>query len=309
VVGDKVFLVCDQDTQSYLLALNKDTGAVAYKVERPEVTRSYTTPAVYRPKSGPAELIVPGAYQLISYELQTGRKLWWVRGQSWQPKSLPLVVGDMIYAHSWEAAGEAETPTETPGFGEQLAKWDKDGDGRLSLAEFQDPRYARGFVNTDLDSDGFLTTAEWDNFRAGRSPRTALVAVRGGGRGDVTSTHVVWSMQKFLPNVPSPLIHQGVLYLIRDGGVLTAVDAKDGKLLKQGRLNGALDTYYASPVAIDGKIYFLSQQGKAAVVRAGAEWELLRVNDLEEESFATPAAVGGDLYLRTRQALYCFRER
>ena len=307
VVGNKLYLICDQDTESYLLALNKDTGAVAWKVERPEVTRSYTTPAVYRPKGGPAELIVPGAYLLISYDLETGKKLWWVRGQSWQPKSLPLVIDDMIYAHSWEAGGEAETPGETPEFAEPLAKWDKNGDKRLSVAEFQDPKFARGFVNTDLDGDGQIDAREWENFRARRSSRNSLVAVRGGGRGDITNTHVAWTMQKFLPNVPSPLVHNGIMYLIKDGGVLTAVDVRDGRILKQGRLTGALDTYYASPMAVDGKIYFLSQQGKAPVVKAGPDWEVIAVNDLEEESFATPAAVEGSLYLRTRQALYCFR--
>ncbi|MBM3737635.1 MAG: hypothetical protein FJW39_17790 [Acidobacteria bacterium] len=306
VANGKVILVCDQDTDSYLLALNKDTGEVAWKVERPEVTRSYVTPTVYRPAKGPAELIVPGAYLLTSYELETGRKLWWVRGQSWQPKSLPLVVNGMIYAHSWESSGEAETPLETPGFTEVCAQWDKDGDKRLSKAEFQDPKFARGFVNTDLNNDGFLSQPEWENFQARRSSRNSLVAVRVGGRGDVTNTHVAWSMQKFLPNVPSPLVYGGIIYLIKDGGVLTAADAATGKILKQGRLNGAIDTYYASPVAAGGHIYFLSQQGKAAVVKAGAEWEIVQVNDLGEEAFATPAVIDGRLYLRTRNALYCF---
>src|SRR4051812_13811690 len=66
----------DQDTDSYLLALNKDTGKVEWKVERPESTRSYSTPAILRPKNGPAELIVPGAYYLTSYNANTGEKLW-----------------------------------------------------------------------------------------------------------------------------------------------------------------------------------------------------------------------------------------
>ncbi len=306
VSGNKVYLICDQDTDSYLIALDKATGKTAWKVERPEVTRSYSTPAVYRPKNGAAELIVPGAYLLTSYDLETGQRLWWVRGQSWQPKSVPVVVGDTIYAHGWESGGEAEAPTETPEFAEILKAWDKNGDRKVSKEEFQDPKFARGFVNTDLDSNGSLDEREWENFRARRSSRNSLVAVRGGGRGDITSTHVKWSMQKFLPNVPSPLVHEGVLYLIKDGGVLSAVDAESGKILKQGRLNGALDTYYASPVAAGGHVYFLSQQGKATVVKAGAEWEQVATHDFEEEAYATPAVVEGRLYLRTKGHLYCF---
>lgn len=89
-------------------------------MDRPESTRSYSTPTVLRPRNGPAELIVPGAYQLASYSAKTGEKLWWITGLSWQPKSTPVVDGDMIYAHWWENGGEAEQPTETPAFEEML---------------------------------------------------------------------------------------------------------------------------------------------------------------------------------------------
>ncbi|MEO7651176.1 MAG: PQQ-binding-like beta-propeller repeat protein, partial [Bryobacteraceae bacterium] len=102
---DMVIMLADQDTDSYLVAVEKASGKVRYKVERPDVTRSYSTPVVFHPKSGPDELIVPGAYQLTSYNAETGEKLWWVLGLSWQPKSTPLVDGDMIYAHWWEGGG------------------------------------------------------------------------------------------------------------------------------------------------------------------------------------------------------------
>jgi outer membrane protein assembly factor BamB len=113
-------------------------------------------------------------------------------------------------------------------------------------------------------------------------------------------------LQKFLPNVPSPLLYNGLIYLIKDGGILTAVDAKTGKLRKQGRLAGALDTYYSSPVAGAGMVYLISKGGKVSVVKAGSEWEVLAVNDLEEEVYATPAIVDSRIYLRTTGALYCF---
>ncbi|MDX1982920.1 MAG: PQQ-binding-like beta-propeller repeat protein, partial [Bryobacteraceae bacterium] len=307
--GDKVYLICDQDTDSFLVAVDKDSGKVAWKVERPEVTRGYATPALYQPAGGPVELIVPGAYQLNSYDAETGKRLWWVRGQSWQPKSVPIINGDMIYAHSWEGGGEAEQPTETAPLTEILRQWDDDKDGFLSEKETRDPRWQRSYYTIDLNGNGKVNEHEWEFFRARRAARNSLVAIRGGGRGDITASHVVWSMQKFLPNVPSPLLYDGVLYLIKDGGVLSAVDPITGKILKQGRLTGALDTYYASPVAADGRIYFLSQQGKATVVKAGAEWEVLYSVEMDDETFATPAIVEGDLYLRTKSAIYRFRSR
>src|SRR5262249_19845267 len=133
--GNLLVLLCDQDTNSYLLAVDKNTGRMRWKVDRPEATRCYTTPAILHPKQGPAELIVPGSYQLTSYNAETGEKLWWVRGMSWQPKSVPLVDGETVYASWWEAGGEAEQPTETPTFEEMLAKFDANKDGMLQQEE------------------------------------------------------------------------------------------------------------------------------------------------------------------------------
>jgi outer membrane protein assembly factor BamB len=309
LVDNLLILLCDQDTNSYLLAVDKNTGRTEWKVERPESTRSYSTPSVLRPKGGPAEVIVPGAYQLTSYNAKTGEKLWWIRGVSWQPKSSPIIDGNMIYAHWWEAGGESEVPTETPAFADMLAKYDADHDGRISLDEAKaDPRLPKQFADIDLDGDGFLNERDWDFHRAKRASRNALLAVRHGGRGDLTGTNIVWRMQKFLPNVPSPLLYQNVLYLVKDGGIVTSLDPKTGRILKQARLTGALDTYYSSPVGGAGKIYMISQGGKAAVLKAGAEWEILAVNDLEDECFATPAIVDNKLYVRTRNTLYCFQE-
>jgi hypothetical protein len=114
-------------------------------------------------------------------------------------------------------------------------------------------------------------------------------------------------MQKFLPNVPSPLVAGGVVYLVKDGGIFSSVDAKSGAILKQGRLAGALDTYYSSPVMAAGKMYLFSQSGVGTVLKAGAQWEPLAVNDMDEPVFATPAFVDDRMYVRTRGALYCFR--
>ena len=88
LLDDMLVLICDQDTDSYVLALDKSNGKVRWKVSRPEVTRGYATPAVYRPKQGPAELIIPGAYELIAYNLANGEKLWWVRGMSMKEAGL-----------------------------------------------------------------------------------------------------------------------------------------------------------------------------------------------------------------------------
>ena len=306
--GDLLVLICDQDSGSYLIAVDKNTGRQRWRVERPEITRGYATPAIFRPKTGPVEVIVPGAYLLVSYAVETGEKLWWVRGMSWHPKSAPVIAGDMIYVHSWETGGEVETPTETPSFEETLEKYDANHDGKLAPEELPD-RMRNSFADLDLNRDGWVDRREWDFYRARRSARNSLLAIRHGGRGDLTTTNVVWSMQKFLPNVPSPLLYEGVLYIVKDGGILTSIDPATGKILKQARLAGAPGTYYSSPVGADGKIYAISLEGKASVIRSGAEWEVLATNDLGDEVLATPAIAEDRIYVRTRDRLYCFGKK
>jgi outer membrane protein assembly factor BamB len=298
----KLVLICDQDTGSFLIAVDSKTGKVAWKVERPEVTRGYATPALFRPKDDPAEVIVPGSYQIAGYALSNGEKLWWVRGMAWQLKSVPLISEDVIYVNGWEIGGDTDQPPIITSFEEVLGQHDRNGDGRLSLSEISEPVSP----DEDLDHDGFVNQREWDFRRARRTAQNNIVAFRHGGRGDLTETNVLWRYRKSLPNVPSPILYQNVLYLIKDGGIATTLNPKTGQVLKQARLPGATEQYWASPVAADGKVYIVSAGGKVSVLRASGDWELLVVNDLGDDCFATPAIADGRIYLRTRTKLYCF---
>jgi outer membrane protein assembly factor BamB len=94
--------------------------------------------------------------------------------------------------------------------------------------------------------------------------------------------------------------------MVATGGRVTALNAATGEVLKQGRSPEALGEYYASPVAADGKVYLASEEGKLSVLKAGADWTVLSVNDLGEEVHATPALSEGRIYVRTRSSLYCF---
>ena len=96
------------------------------------------------------------------------------------------------------------------------------------------------------------------------------------------------------------------MYLMKEGGIVSSLDPASGQILKQGRTPDALEEYYASPVAADGKIFVVSASGKVTVLKADAQWEILATNDLDEEVWATPAIAGNNLYIRTRGALYSF---
>jgi outer membrane protein assembly factor BamB len=115
---------------------------------------------------------------------------------------------------------------------------------------------------------------------------------------------VLWRFDKSLPDVPSPLVYKGVVFQIRSGGIATTLDAVTGKVLKQGRLTGAMEDYYSSPVGADGKVYVASEHGKVVVLRAVGDWEILAINEFDADIYATPAFDGDKMYIRTSNALY-----
>ena len=133
------------------------------------------------------------------------------------------------------------------------------------------------------------------------------IAIRAGGRGDVTDTHVVWRSSKGAPFVPSGIIVDEQLYTINDmQAVVTSFEAKTGKVLFQGRLgNAPREGFSASPVTVDGKIFFTNDDGETFVLKAGPEFELLHVNRLGARTLASPALVDGRWYFRTKNELIC----
>jgi len=196
-----------------------------------------------------------------------------------------------------------------PHFDESLKQADKDNDQRLQREEMKAQAEAyEHFGWLDANNDGSVDRAEYDFVRNSTVSGHGLTAVRLGGQGDLTATNVVWRVQKSYPNIPAPLIYHGVMYLMKEGGIVSSLDPSSGQVLKMGRTPDALEDYYASPVAADGKIFLVSASGKVTVLKAGAQWEILAMNDLGEECWATPAIAGNNLYIRTRNALYSFAE-
>jgi outer membrane protein assembly factor BamB len=299
-----VILVCDQDTDAYIIGVDADSGKIAWKTPR-NVINGYSTPTIYRPARGPAQVIAPGSYQLTAYSVVDGEPLWFVRGLTCQPKSAPTIAGDIVYFNGWTVGNDAGEQVELPTFAEVIAAADNNHDGKLSQSELPPAWQPTGSWRAiDLDRDGFLNEREWAFFRARRASRNGLLAIKLGGNGDLTNTHVLWRFERSLPDVPSPLVYNNVVFLVRSGGIATTLDAQTGKALKQARLTGALEDYYASPIGADGKVYLASEHGKVVVLRAAGDWEILAINDFDSDIYATPAISDGKMYIRTRDALF-----
>lgn len=133
-----------------------------------------------------------------------------------------------------------------------------------------------------------------------------LFAVRTGGKGLITNTHIVWKINRAVSNKPSILLIDDLIYMISDAGIASCVEAKTGKIIWQQRIGGE---FSASPVYADGKVWFFSEEGKTTVVKPSRTFEMLAENRLDDGFLASPGIAGKAFYLRTRTHLYRIEKR
>jgi outer membrane protein assembly factor BamB len=315
LVDGTLVLPVDQDTGSYLLGVDAKSGKQRYKIDRPGVISGYSTPTVYEPKDGGKQILVPESFQLSAYDVKDGHRVWWVRGLACEMKSVVSIEGDTAWINGWGfPQNQVGTQVPTISWQEGLQAYDKNKDGQIAdsevtggppaLDKMLSPKY--GFPAFDGNRDNKLDAKEWEVMRAMLAAENGLLAIKLGGKGDVTAGAVKWKYTRPVPQVPSTLLYKGVLFMVNDSGILLSIDPATGNVLKQGRLKGAIDKYFASPVGADGKVFLVSQDGTASVVDAKGEWEILAVNPLGDEVFATPAIADGKIYLRTKSTLYAF---
>lgn len=313
LAGNLLLLNCDSESDSFFLAVDKNTGKVKWRVERPDATRGFSTPVLFQPAKGGLQALVAGSLRMSAYDVATGKEIWFIRGLTWQIKPTPVLGRDMLYILGWAGGADPGQQENIAPFEEVLKTADLDKDGWISRDEAPDPKMRNAWIDFDLDRDGRLNARDWQAYRDRRAVQNGVLAYRidlqKEMRGDLTESHFLWRYQKALPNTPSPLLYENVLYLMKEGGILTALNPTTGEVLKQGRLREAPGDYYTSPVAADGKLYTVSEEGKVTVLKAGREWEVLATNDLDDLCHATPAIVDGKIYLRTRGMLYCFANR
>jgi outer membrane protein assembly factor BamB len=321
VLGSGLLLFKCQGFRSSLLALDPRTGATVWQHEKLPFDAGYSVPLVHRGE-GPPEVIIHGEQGIRAYGLKDGKERWAINRLFGEAIPSPVAAEGMLFFVSQFAGGDQDDRLQVPSYDELLKKYDKDKDGKLSRDEVKDfVLYSRDGITRDADipltslfdiidrnKDGRIDRQEWMMI-ALFAPMldNALLAVRPGGHGDVTRSHVAWKEKKSLPEISSPLCYRGRLYLVKHGGIVSCLEAKTGKLLYRERL-GPTGLYYASPVAGDGKVYFASTRGVVVVVEAGDRFKVLARNDVGEPVQATPALVDGTIYLRAGRHLYAFRE-
>jgi outer membrane protein assembly factor BamB len=300
--GGQIVVEADQSYDSYIAAFDPANGEIRWKISREE-RDGWATPLVYDPPDGPAQILTASRGWLGAHGLSDGARLWGFNKLSPAIVGSPVVSGNTVYVF-----GYGNEPTSD--FESAFDKRDQDGDGSLTREETGGHAFMIALSQFHGNRDGLLTRDEWLTASRATIAPSSLVAYRFDGAsesGSASQPRELWRHERsFVGVIPSALVYQDVLYLIKNGGILETLDPETGEVLKRGRVREAIEGYSASPVAADGKVYLTSEGGKVSVLRAGGEWEVLAVNDLGEEAFATPALSGGRIFVRTNAALYCF---
>ncbi len=315
LVGDLLILNHDAMQGGYLLALDRKTGKVVWKqAYAGGRVESYSTALAWRD-----QLILHRAGVIESYRVSSGERLWSI-AEGTSGASTPVASDDVIYVSSWNNLGEDDQRPALPDYAAMIKKYDTNGDGAITEAEFPsdlkftarpgiesvpDSQNYVAFKTVDRNRDGVLQESEWEAFRKRVSTMAAdhgLLAIRA----DAEKPSVIWRENVSIPEVPSPLLYKGRLFLVRNGGVVTCLDAATGKVFYRARV-GAPGAYFASPIAAAGRVYLASSEGVITVIAAdGDELKVLARNEVGEELVATPAIAGNAIYVRAARNLYAF---
>jgi len=326
LAGDRLILSRDEGSQPSLLAIDRRTGKLIWNQKQylGAARRPFneSTPALWKD-----EIVIHHRNEVVGFDLGTGARKWWFTANT-QGAGSPVAGPDAVYVGTWFNDGEPDLRVSLPDFDTLVHQYDKDGDKLVGADEFPkeilqtrriDMEGIRGadqkipgrnlFAFADKNQDGKIDREEWEALlkQLSGSPHDhGLLAIGPGGKGDVTSSNLLWKEPRGVPEVPMPLYYQGRVYAVTNGGTVSCMDAVTGKLVFRGRL-GAPGGYFSSPISAGGRIYFASGEGVVTVIESGADSiKVLARNDLGEPLFATPAVIGENIYVRTPTRIYAF---
>lgn len=311
IVDDVVILGQDHDQESFLMAIDKRTGKTLWKTDRSEFPRNYCTPVIWN-NAGRKQIVMAATLRIIGYDFDSGEELWTVRGISRAVCMTPVVGDDSnLYVAGWAAGGDENERIVVQPFDVVVKEFDKNGNGTLEEKELPDGDISQRFAQVDRNKNGSLTKQEYEYFRGlFDNGQNMILSIKPGPKGEATETHVRWRQKKQIPFCASPLYHDGMVFTVKDGGIVSCWDAKTGKPFKQLRLEPpATAEYYSSPTYGDGKVFLANQRGAVTVLSADKSCDVLHTGEFNEDIYASPAIVDGKIFLRTNAGLYCFAKK
>ena len=309
LLDGKVILNEDHDIDSFLIALDQASGEVVWKTPRPDATRSYSTPFILD-RDGKKEILVAGSLQLAAYDPKNGQKLWWFNGLSRIVDNTPVVVDGVIYIATWTPGGDPGERISMEPFQDAIDKFDANKNGTIERDELaKDSPVLDRFFRIDLNQDQRLDESEWKRHAVVfEKAQNVAVALEPGTTGNLAPQYVRWSYARGLPTVPSSVVYDGVMTMVKDSGIVTVLNSRNGQVLQQLRAVGR-GNYFSSLVAGDGKVYLTSESGVMTILKSGSEPSIVSSYDFGERIMATPTISRGDFFIRTDEALYCYRKK
>ncbi len=325
--GNTVILALDgDDSSSRLLAVHRDTGATVWEQPRSLFKAGWSTPTIFR-HDGTEELVVLGSKRLTAYDPSTGAEIWWAGGFPDETVGVPVTGDGLLFASAAALGGRGDDKLDAAAtWKTTVEEFDRNRDTQIQRDEMTEgfafiqrpelpkdnPGYGLPVRDMDVllrifdhDKNGIISEAEWMQTMSGFAAisRPTLLAIRPGAAKDARESHVAWEIHRGIPETSSLLYHRGRLYLLRDGGVLTCLQASTGKELFRERI-GASGQYIASPIAAGDKLVTASTRGVVTVIQVDDDLNVLARNDFGEKIFATPAVAQNTIYLRTVTHLY-----
>jgi outer membrane protein assembly factor BamB len=325
IYDDLVVLYRGNRVDHFLLAVDKETGKQRWRVEQGEhFTDEMACTAC--PIRRDDQLLVHSARSVQAYNLLDGERLW-VTKCATTATSTPILVGDEVLVAAWNKMGEPVLRPPFPNYDELLSQHDTNGNRTISQNEFprlwifhrplgaeapQNGATVR-FRRADRDGSGELTEPEWQRqleelaqFRA-RYKSHGLLAINTQAKGIVQEDSLRTLATRGIPEVPSPISDGQLIYLIKNGGLLSGINLKTGKREYQIR-TGARGTHYASPIIAGDKLFATAGDGTVTVISLGPKPQILARNKMGDAVYATPAVADGKLYVRTHSSLSAFGE-
>jgi outer membrane protein assembly factor BamB len=341
VLDDDANLPDSKLSRSRLVAFHKNSGELAWETPRPLHRSGWSTPVIWRhnDKDRTEDFVVLGSGRLTAYDPNTGAEKWFVTGFARETTVVPVIGPDHIYASSAMGGIAEENPDLEP-LWKAMLFFDANQDQKIATNEItehftfplrpevppthpgfgvpvpSDPsrraeRQRSIFNNIDKDRDGIWTREEFIANLGPRPFKPWLAAIRppeSNITGDITDTHIAWELRRSIPELPSPIFHQDRLYLVRNGGILTCINAATGKIIYDERLN-APGQYSASPVIASDHLYLVSNNGLLTVVKTADTFQPVSQHNLGDRAFVTPALDQDTLYLRSKTHLIAYRSQ
>lgn len=323
IVGNKVILYRGNHVDHFVLALNKNTGKEIWRVPQEEPFNSELACTACPIVSG-NKLILHTARSVQAIDIESGKQIW-VAKCATTATSTPVLSGKEVIVAAWNKMGEPALRPKFPSFESLVKEHDKNSNKTIGRDEFpkiwifhrpegiEAPQNGApiGFRFADENRDGEITEMEWksvlsklEEFRA-RYQTHGMLAIPIESQGLIDQSKIRVLSKQGIPEVPSPLIKDNLLYFVKNGGLLTCVDKQTGKRVYRSRTDGK-GTHYASPIIANNHLLTFSGDGKVTTVQLGADFKILATNQLDDSIYATPAIDEGVLYIRTHTKIYAF---